>query len=838
MPIVPTPENESARLAALHKLEILDTAPEIEFDALAKAASLVFGAPISLIALLDSERLWFKANVGLEGVSEISRDNALCAYTIMSDEGLVVPDTKLDPRFSENPLVTGAPDIRFYAGAPIKVSEGYRLGTICVIDTVPRQITEQQEQILGCLAQAVATALEGRRAHLEQQRILAEYQRSEAKFRTFFEGSPVGEFYTDPSGTTLLANERYYSIYGIEPGSDLRDIWASLIHPEDRDATFEARRIAMEQRIESSAHYRIIRRDGDLRYLSVRRRPIFGQDGTFMGYMGSVDDTTERALLERSLHDVEERWSFALDNSGQGVWDLNGETGLTFYSPSWSVIFGYEPQEQRLAADAWLSMVHPDDLERVIKADQDHIAGQTEIFDVEFRMRHRDGRWLWIHDRGKVVRRGPDGKVLRMIGTHTDITQRKAIEEELLQAKIKAEAGSRSKSDFLANMSHELRTPLTGIIGAAELLLSDDTNGLNASLRSILELQRDAGRSLLAIVNDVLDFSKMEAGQVAIEAAPFSLLALAHSCIQLVEEQARKKGIALRSTVDSRVPHEVIGDATRIRQVLLNLLTNAIKFTSAQGSIELKIDVDRAGLIRFSVSDTGIGIGPENLDRLFNRFSQGDSSTTRRYGGTGLGLAISKHLVELMKGQISVASMVGKGSTFRVSLPLDPVTTPVSDATGTAPFKVSVPSETYRILLAEDNPMNKQLIMRMIEKAGHAVVAVEDGAQAVDALFTSGETFDLVLMDIQMPVMDGLQATREIRQRLNGQALPIIALTANAFPEEIERCFEAGMDVHLKKPIDWPLLFATIEREILSARKRSGHPGRASDGPTGHKNMP
>jgi signal transduction histidine kinase/CheY-like chemotaxis protein/HPt (histidine-containing phosphotransfer) domain-containing protein len=407
----------------------------------------------------------------------------------------------------------------------------------------------------------------------------------------------------------------------------------------------------------------------------------------------------------------------------------------------------------------------------------------------------------------------PDGG---WIATHEDITDQKRIETELRHEKDRAEAAARATADFLTNMSHELRTPLTAIIGVSDILLNESQSPDRQ--RHFMELQRSAGQSLLGIINDILDFSKIEAGQLELEAAPFSLKEISKDCIDLISDQAQRKGIRLTSAVGDGVQDRVVGDSIRLGQVLLNLVSNGVKFTPS-GYVALTVEraPGAAHALRFAVADTGIGIKPENIAVLFQRFAQADSSTTRRFGGSGLGLAISKQLVALMGGDIEVRSEFGQGSTFSFTIELPPG----QQAQAEPRSPLAQNGGCFRLLLAEDNELNRQLIKAMLEQAGHKVVVVNDGAEAVRIAIRN--EFDAILMDVHMPEMDGYAATRAIRNATRHMpSLPIIALTANALPDEAERCLQAGMNVHVPKPVNWPALFATIDRLVLECRKNGG----------------
>ncbi|WP_342108319.1 PAS domain S-box protein [Methylobacterium sp. SI9] len=631
---------------------------------------------------------------------------------------------------------------------------------------------------------------------------------SEARYRALADALPQLVWIASvETGEATYVNRRFEDYYG--PIGPSRAARLARNHPEDAERMEQLWRNARAQRTGYEVEGRLRRQDGAYRWHKVVVLPIW-QGEAMVGMLGTALDIDEIVTSRRAVEDASGLLLLAQQAAKAGTWHLDLDSSRITWSAGSARLHGIETErEYALDAQTWLTLIDRQDGERALEVAA--AAAETgETFSIEFRVPDAEGRMRWINGVGRAAP-GPDGRSRRMIGLNIDITARKAAEADLLAAKavadaarLEAERASAAKSEFLAAMSHEIRTPLNGVIGYADLLL--DEPDLGPAARRHADRIRTAGAALLTVVNDVLDFSKVEAGQVEIVPRPFALAALIDNAVSIVRPSAERKGLALAVTCDPNLPAWIEGDEDRLRQVLLNLLTNAVKFTPA-GRIGLTIAAG-PGRLRFEIHDTGIGIPADKCDRLFRRFSQVDGSISREYGGTGLGLAISKSLVELMGGTIGVASAVGCGSIFwfEVALPAAKPATPVA-----APSAALARATGKHLLLAEDVPLNQDLARTILERAGHAVDVVGDGVAAVAAV--QARPYDLVLMDVQMPVMDGIAATRRIRALGEPRGrLPIVAMTANVLPEQVAELRAAGLDDHVGKPFRAQALLAVIDR--------------------------
>lgn len=590
--------------------------------------------------------------------------------------------------------------------------------------------------------------------------------------------------------------------------------WIDRIHHEDFEETMKKLNDCLEGKVDTyEAELRLRHKSGN--YIQVLDRgkiTRYDKNGKPARMTGIAFNISLLKETQQKLKESEARWNAALEGSEFGVWEWDIPANNIYFSPKLKELYGYKPDELQPTTEFWINSCHPDDLPHSRNELNKLIEGKTDKFQSDRRVYNKNGEIRWFRSLGVVSSRDKQGIPVKLVGSVSDITDQKKMEEDLINAKTVAESNVRTKRRFLANMSHEIRTPIHAVMGIAEQL---GNTLLDEKQQEYVNIIEDSSHALLGIINDVLDMAKIEEGKLRINKEEFRLQPVLSNIHQLYKEKAAQKGLKFTVSFDERLDRVLIGDPFRVRQIILNIISNAVKFTE-NGSISLSCTLlntaDSCCNILIECTDTGIGMSDEMKQRLFQDFSQEDDSFERRYGGSGLGLAITHELIHLMDGSIEVSSVKNKGTDIRITLPFMEKSTPPEETTlpGDIQSK-SLPMTAMHVLIAEDNAFNRLLIQIMMDNNKISYDIAENGVQAVE--LASGKKYDLILMDIQMPEMDGLEASKLIRA-LPGGNLPIIAITANAVEEELNSYVSQGISGYLTKPFDENQLMNKIKEFI------------------------
>jgi PAS domain S-box-containing protein len=944
--IAPLPKNEVQRLEELRAYEVLDTPPETAFDRVTQLAARIFDVPVALVSLLDEGRQWFKSCYGLD-TRETPRDLAFCAHTLLSDQALVAPDMTLDPRFADNPLVTGEPHIRFYAGAPLVSPRGLKLGTLCIVDFHPREFDAAALATLSDLAAIVMDELELRLADRQKSAEIEERKRaeaalsaSEAHFRALIENAQDIISVLSPAGEILYESPSLKPNFGYWPEEVVGRNAFEFIHPDDVDLVRQRlAQVASGDQQGVAVEFRFLHRDGSWRWLEAIGsaqweyfRPETGEDAnekTLSGFVINSRDITARKHMEAELREEQERFFNAFDLSPIGIALVAPDGRWLRVNRALCAIVGYD-QGELLTTD-FQNLTHPDDLAADLEMVRQLLAGECSSYQLEKRYLHKNGGEVWVTLNVSLVRdeggapqyfisqirditeakrveerlrllesavvnandailitearpidepgprilyaneaftretgytpeevigrtprllQGPDtsraaldeiraalekwrpsltqvlnyrkdgtpfwvelsivpvadekGWYTHWVSIQRDITEQKQNAAALSAAKEEAEKANRAKSEFLSRMSHELRTPLNAILGFGQLLEMAELP--QEDLESARQITR-AGRHLLALINEVLDISRIETGQLAVSLEAVSLDEVLAESLGLVRPLAAETGVLLPATDPLQIgiyDEEVFvrADRQRLRQVLINLLSNAIKYNRNGGSVGIATEETDGDKIRLGIRDTGPGIAPENLERVFTPFDR-LGAENGEIEGTGIGLPLSQRLTQLMNGVLSVESQLGSGTTFWLELPraLDPALSPSPQQSLARANVLSAVETRWLLLYVEDNLSNLQLLQRVLaHRPEIKLINAKDGAQGLE--LARAHRPNLILLDLHLPIMQGQDVLHRLRADENTRDLPVIILSADATPGQVERLISAGAQAYLTKPFN------------------------------------
>lgn len=985
----PLPDNEKERLIALRQLKLLDTPTEERFERITRIVKQVFNTEMALITLVDENRQWFKSSQGLDA-SETPREISFCGHAILGEDIFLIPDATKDERFFDNPVVTGPPNVRFYAGAPLKTSEGYRIGTLCIIDDQPRVLTLEEQLILRDFADCVEEQInsgdpkthnlfveKSKRlsdiiVHAQSQ-FIRETNRREA-FNGILENildltdseyGFIGEVLHNENGEPYL---KTFSITNIAWNDETRNFYDSNAprgmefrnldslfgvalrsgHPViANDPSNDPRRHGLppgHPALDAFLGIPIHHQDNMVAMMGIANRQ-YGYDQELIDFLtpllATLGQLVGASRTKQKQFEIERRLVSVIEGTNVGTWEWNIQTGETVFNQRWAQMLGYTLDElQPTTVNIWKSLSHPDDFKLAMAAIEAHFNNETDFYEMPIRMKHKNGKWVWIHDRGRVMSRTQSNQPLMMFGTHTDINEQKQaeltlkeneqqlreaqalshigswqanlltgelnwsdeiyrifgykprsfapsveafhaavhpddlekvhesekaaevsgnhdvihriirpdgmvrhvhelaqaetdkdgalirltgtvqditdqveVEQALITARDEAQRANQAKSKFLSSMSHELRTPMNAILGFTQLMELDDN--LTTSQKENLQEVYNAGKHLLTLINEVLDLTKVESGKLDISLEAVEIQTLVEESTNLLNNMAGKNNIKIHYHGLEDI--YLLADYTRLKQSLLNLLSNAIKYNNANGKVCIYARSASPDRVQICIEDNGPGISAQRINELFQPFNRLGAENSK-IEGTGIGLTLTRQIVKLMNGSIGVESEEAKGSTFWIELPLETNPghrSPLFHPDSATPSNTeSNHSSQHSILYIEDNPANLKLVSQIIKKRkDFTLLSTHSAEHGLELAFNSKP--NLILLDINLPGMNGYEILQKLRKNTQTESIPIIAVTANAMPDDIKRGKTAGFDDYLTKPIEVTVLLRTLDNYLL-----------------------
>ena len=652
----------------------------------------------------------------------------------------------------------------------------------------------------------------------ESKNQLFETERLKEQFELAVSGTNDGIWDWNLLTNELFLSKRWKGILGYEDREIKNEFksFLSLLYEEDAERVNDFVQRYLQGEIEQYAiEFRMKHKNGSPIWILARGEALRDETGKPYRMAGSHSDISKRKAVEKRLKENQIRLELAMDAGEHGFWDWNLITNETYFSPTYYTMLGYKNQEIPMTPDTFMHLIHPEDARTKMPIIQKSIT-KGKAYEVEFRLKCKNGQYKWILGKGKSYFENETGKPNRAVGVHIDIHDRKKMEQVLKKSKEQAEAANKAKSEFLANMSHEIRTPLNGIIGFSDLL---QRSNLTDKQNEYMNAVKNSADALLDIINDILDFSKIEAGKMDLNPEKTDIIKLCENIIDIVRFRAEENGIELLLDIKREIPRYAWVDSVRLKQILINLLGNAIKFTE-KGQVELKVYKSetigqKTGTLFFAVEDTGIGISKKHQNRIFEAFAQEDISTTKKFGGTGLGLTISSQLLKMMGTQLKLKSELGKGSIFSFALT---VKTENSEEK-----KHFIPDDMHSVLIIDDNPDSRTILREVLEPAAIKVTEAINGFVGLEIL-TKNRRFDLLIIDYHMPYMNGIEVVKTIREKfeISARELPVILLHSSAENEDLRKaCQKYDITANLLKPFKMTQLLQVLS-EIQT--KDDSHP--------------